>query len=155
MKRQNIFFILGAACLLSFGTISFSNSDLIVSAEAIDADPVTFTGIRNESTSQGIYLIPESNNQIPAWWGNGDYDCAFTPVGGTGGVFVNGVDAGNRPMKKVDIGAIVYYVTIPSVPTSGTVVTIKGKWSGVTKDSQSFNFTVNEFKMKSHYRSVF
>ena len=148
MKRQNIFFILGAACLLSFGTISFSNSDLIVSAEAIDADPVTFTGIRNESTSQGIYLIPESNNQIPAWWGSGDYDCAFTPVGGTGGVFVNGVDAGNRPMKKVDIGAIVYYVTIPSVPTSGTVVTIKGNWSGVTKDSQAFNFTVNEFKMK-------
>ena len=148
MKRQNILFILGAACLLSMSSIDFVGSDLTVHAEAITADPVTFTGIRNESTSQGIYLIPESNNQIPTAWGSGDYDCAFTPVGGTGGVFVNGVDAGNRPMKKVDIGAIVYYVTIPSVPTSGTVVTIKGNWSGITKDSQEFNFTVNEFKMK-------
>ena len=148
MKRQNILFILGAACLLSMSSIGFVGSDLTVHAEAITADPVTFTGIRNESTSQGIYLIPESNNQIPTAWGSGDYDCAFTPVGGTGGVFVNGVDAGNRPMKKVDIGAIVYYVTIPSVPTSGTVVTIKGNWSGITKDSQEFNFTVNEFKMK-------
>ena len=147
MKRQNILFILGAACLLSMSSIDFVGSDLTVHAEAITANPVTFTGIRNESTSQGIYLIPESNNQIPTAWGSGDYDCAFTPVGGTGGVFVNGVDAGNRPMKKVDIGAIVYYVTIPSVPTSGTVVTIKGNWSGVTKDSQEFNFTVNEFKM--------
>ena len=148
MKRQNIFFILGAACLLSFGTISFSCSDLVVHAATIDADPVTFTGIRNESTSQGIYLIPESNNQIPTTWGSGDYDCAFTPVGGTGGVFVNGVDAGNRPIKKVDIGAIVYYVTIPSTPTAGTIVTIKGNWYGVTKDSNTYNFSINEFKMK-------
>ena len=148
MKRQNILFILGAACLLSFGTISFSNSDLVVHAATIDADPVTFTGIRNESTSTGIYLIQESNNQIPTAWGSGDYDCAFTPVNGTGGVFVNGVDAGNRPIKKVDIGAIVYYVTIPSAPTAGTIVTIKGNWSGVTKDSNTYNFSINEFKMK-------
>ena len=72
MKRQNILFILGAACLLSMSSIDFVGSDLTVHAEAITADPVTFTGIRNESTSQGIYLIPESNNQIPTAWGSGD-----------------------------------------------------------------------------------
>ena len=145
MKRKNILFLLGATCLLSIGVVSFSNSALKVHAETYNVDPITFTSVHSASNSQGIYLVAEGTNRIPDAWGSGDYDCAFTPVGGTGGVFVNDVDVGNRPLKKVGIGTIAYYVTIPNAASEGTVVTITGDWSGVSKDGNTYNFSINSF----------
>ena len=147
MKRKNILFLLGATCLLSVGVVSFSNNALKVSASTINVGAITFTSASSESTSKDLYLVPEGTNSIPTAWGSGDYDCAYTSSS-SGAVLINGASAGNVPIKKVDIGAVVYHVNLLVNASAGDVVKISGNWSGTSSDGNTYNFSINTFSLR-------
>ena len=146
MKRKGLAFILGAIGVLSIGAISFSHKPLKVSA-ATDVGAITFTSARSESTNHDLYLVPEGTNSIPTAWGSGDYDCAYTATS-SGAALINGVDAGNVPIKKVNIGAIVYHVNLLTNVSPGDVVKLSGSWSGTSSNGTTYNFSINTFSLR-------
>ena len=87
---------------------------------ALRHDPTTSNG----GDASSIYMVADANDiTFNAW------DYKIHPVGGQGGLFIDGVDMGNVEMVK--FSATQYYVGIGTTLTTadaGKLVTITGEW---------------------------
>ena len=98
---------------------------------------VTITEVRNAiSTSSVTYLLPDKNYDLPDSW-----SYAYTAVGDSDGVFINGVKQNGASLKYAGTGSafITFYYGLPSAASDGDVVEFKGTFATTSDGGHSFS----------------
>lgn len=142
MKRKNILFILGAACLLSIGAISFSNSPLTVHA-VTDVGEIQFTELGSgASTNKAVYLVTTSSNVMNSNWSG-----PYKPVSGQGGVYINDQSEPSLQFQLKKANTYDYYFeSTGDAIAANTTLKLFGVWQGYENGSSGteYKFTVLE-----------
>ena len=152
MKIKNIMKVAALPALLLASAVAFATAkpqraseakaDTDLGNVALDFDDGPNNGTNvfhgnqyNGDNLAGIYLKAADNGV------SGDWDFILNPVGGTGGLLVNGVDQGNvNLIKHSNTG---YYLPITLTPAqAGAVITLQGEWSGTWK-ATTYNLTLS------------
>ena len=143
MKRQNILFILGAACLLSLGAFSFANKEVRSVKAATDAGEIQFNGLGNgPSTDKAVYITTSDSTPMRSSW-----TAPYKPIAGQGGVYFNNETTANTNFQLKKLNETDYYFEYlgTSAISSGTKLTLFGVWSGLDSTNSSgkeYTFTV-------------
>ena len=145
IMKKTKFCIIPTALLLAAGgistTVATSNDFLVAHAlEEVDC------GVQNiyineidKGSIGGLYVLANTNDTLPY---NGDWSLAYTPVGSTGAITVNGEDKTiNGPLMK-KLGNDRFYIDLAGSATQGDIVTVAGDWH-YSDGEKDYKFTIS------------
>lgn len=152
MKFKNIMKVAALPALLLASAVAFATArpqkasevraDTEVGNVALDFDTNVHNGSSvihgnqyNGDNLAGVYLTAPANSAASSW------DFKLHPVGGNGGLLIDGVDQGNAELIKYSNSG--YYLILSLTPAqAGAVVTVQGDWTGSFEDV-TYNMTLS------------
>ena len=144
MKIRNIFTVaICSALLVGAGSALFayesakSQKSVKINATT-DVGEIAIDQVRNAiSTDSVLYLLPTAENSLPDSW-----DFAYTAVGETDGVFINGAKYDGAVIKHAGTGSafVTFYFGLPSAAVEGDVVEFKGQFAS---EAAGYSFSIH------------